>query len=155
MEDVPGVISAVSGFTGGHVANPTYRQTVTSDTGHVEAVRRASSIRRGSATRQLVRRFLRTIDPTDSGGQFCDRGPNYHTAIFAIGDGAAARGAGGGGGGEPAIGRPGRDAGAARRAASTAPRPSIRIMRGAIPSATPPIAAAAARDAALRRVWGG
>ncbi len=84
MEHVPGVISAVSGFTGGHVANPIYRQTVTSDTGHVEAVVVVFDPARISYA-QLVRRFLRSIDPTDSGGQFCDRGANYRTAIFAIG----------------------------------------------------------------------
>ena len=85
MEHVPGVISAVSGFTGGHVANPTYRQTIDSDTGHVEAVVVVFDPARINYG-QLVRRFLRTIDPTDGEGQFCDRGRNYRTAIFAIGE---------------------------------------------------------------------
>lgn len=84
MEHVPGVISAVSGFTGGTVANPTYRQTLERDTGHVEAVVVVFDPARISYG-QLVRRFLRSIDPTDGDGQFCDRGPNYRTAIFAIG----------------------------------------------------------------------
>jgi peptide-methionine (S)-S-oxide reductase len=84
MEDVPGVISAVSGFTGGHVANPTYRQTLSGTTGHVEAVVVVFDPARISYG-QLVRRFLRTIDPTDQGGQACDRGPTYRTAVFAIG----------------------------------------------------------------------
>ena len=86
LEAIPGVLSAVSGFTGGHVANPTYRQTITSETGHVEAVLVEYNAARISYA-QLVRRFLRTIDPTDGGGQFCDRGPNYRTAIFPIGAG--------------------------------------------------------------------
>ena len=85
MEEVPGVISAVSGFTGGSVANPSYEQTTTGRTGHVEAVVVVFDPARISYG-QLVRRFLHTIDPTDDGGQFCDRGPNYRTAIFAIGE---------------------------------------------------------------------
>lgn len=85
LEALPGVISAVSGFTGGTVPNPTYEQTVAGGTGHVEAVVVVFDPARISYG-QLVRRFLRTIDPTDTGGQFCDRGPNYRTAIFAIGE---------------------------------------------------------------------
>ena len=85
MEEVPGVISAVSGFTGGSVPNPSYEQTTTGRTGHVEAVVVVFDPARISYG-QLVRRFLHTIDPTDDGGQFCDRGPNYRTAIFAIGE---------------------------------------------------------------------
>lgn len=85
MEHVPGVISAVSGFTGGHVPNPTYRQTLSGTTGHVEAVVVVYDPARISYA-QLVRRFIRTIDPTDDGGQACDRGPTYRTAIFAIGE---------------------------------------------------------------------
>ncbi|HST35029.1 MAG TPA: peptide-methionine (S)-S-oxide reductase, partial [Allosphingosinicella sp.] len=51
--------------------------------GHIEAVQVVFDPARISY-RQLAARFLRTIDPTDSGGQFCDRGENYHTAIFAL-----------------------------------------------------------------------
>jgi peptide-methionine (S)-S-oxide reductase len=81
IEHVPGVIAAVSGFAGGHVANPTYEQVVAGGTGHLEAVQVAFDPARISYG-ELVRRFLRTIDPTDAGGQFCDRGLNYRTAIF-------------------------------------------------------------------------
>jgi len=84
IEHVPGVIEAVSGFTGGHVANPSYELVTTGATGHVEAVRVTYDPARISYA-ALVRRFLRTIDPTDAGGQFCDRGPNYRTAIFVAG----------------------------------------------------------------------
>ena len=84
MEDIPGVLSATSGFTGGHVANPSYRDTLSGTTGHVEAVVVVFDPARISYG-QLVRRFLRTIDPTDAGGQACDRGPTYRTAVFAIG----------------------------------------------------------------------
>jgi len=83
IEAVPGVVEAVSGFAGGRVANPSYEQVVRGGTGHVEAVRVTFDPARISY-RELARRFLRTIDPTDRGGQFCDRGENYRTAIFAL-----------------------------------------------------------------------
>ena len=83
MEAVPGVVSAVSGFAGGRVSNPTYEQVVRGGTGHLEAVEVTFDPARISY-RDLARRFLRTIDPTDAGGQFCDRGASYRTAIFAL-----------------------------------------------------------------------
>jgi peptide-methionine (S)-S-oxide reductase len=83
MEHVPGVLSAVSGFTGGTTPNPVYGEA--SSEGHVEAVVVVFDPARISYG-QLARRFLRTIDPTDADGQFCDRGPHYRTAIFAIGE---------------------------------------------------------------------
>jgi peptide-methionine (S)-S-oxide reductase len=82
LEAIPGVISAVSGFTGGSTPNPVYGEA--SSAGHVEAVVVVFDPARISYG-QLARRFLRTIDPTDAGGQFCDRGAHYRTAIFAIG----------------------------------------------------------------------
>jgi len=83
IEAVPGVHSAVSGFAGGQVANPSYAQVVRGGTGHVEAVQVVFDPARISY-RALAARFLRTIDPTDGGGQFCDRGASYRTAIFAL-----------------------------------------------------------------------
>jgi peptide-methionine (S)-S-oxide reductase len=83
VEAIPGVVDAVSGFAGGTVANPSYERVVRGGTGHVEAIQVIYDPARISYA-QLVRRFLRTIDPTDSGGQYCDRGPNYRTAIFAL-----------------------------------------------------------------------
>jgi len=83
LEAVPGVVEAVSGFAGGRVANPGYEQVVRGGTGHLEAIRVVYDPARISY-RQLVRRFLRTIDPTDRGGQFCDRGEQYGTAVFAL-----------------------------------------------------------------------
>ena len=83
VEAIPGVVDAVSGFAGGSVRNPTYMQVVRGGTGHVEAIQVIYDPARISYA-QLVRRFLRTIDPTDGGGQYCDRGPSYHTAIFAL-----------------------------------------------------------------------
>lgn len=83
VEAIPGVVEAVSGFAGGTVRNPGYMQVVRGGTGHLEAVQVTYDPARISYG-QLVRRFLRTIDPTDGGGQYCDRGPSYRTAIFAL-----------------------------------------------------------------------
>lgn len=83
FEKVRGVQEVVSGFAGGDVANPSYRQVVRGGTGHVEAVEitfDADTI----SYRQVLDLFLRSIDVTDSGGQFCDRGHTYSTAIFAL-----------------------------------------------------------------------
>ncbi len=82
FEAMPGVVSAVSGFAGGQVANPRYEQVVRGGTGHLEAVQVTFDPARISY-RQLVDRFWRTIDPTDPDGQFCDQGAPYATAVFA------------------------------------------------------------------------
>jgi peptide-methionine (S)-S-oxide reductase len=81
FEKVRGVRDAVSGYTGGTVANPTYKQVVRGGTGHYEAVRIVFDPARVD-TRQLYDLFFRSVDPTDAGGQFCDRGDSYRTAIF-------------------------------------------------------------------------
>ena len=81
FEKVPGVQSAVSGYTGGSLADPTYEQVSAGGTGHYEAVRIAYDPARVSYG-QLVDYYFRTVDPTDAGGQFCDRGESYRTAIF-------------------------------------------------------------------------
>lgn len=153
VEAIPGVVEAVSGFAGGRVANPSYEQVVRGGTGHVEAVQVTFDPTRISY-RELARRFLRTIDPTDSGGQFCDRGENYHTAIFALNSGQR------------------RDAEAARAEAN-------RILRGRVvtpvrgparffaaeayhqdyarrnPAAYARYRRGCGKDARLRAVWGG
>lgn len=79
---IPGVVEVLSGYTGGHTANPTYEDVITETTGHYEAVRVTFDPAR-ITYRQLVDRYWRLIDPTDDGGQFCDRGPSYRSAIFA------------------------------------------------------------------------
>lgn len=81
FEKTPGVLSAVSGYTGGVEANPTYEAVTAKRTGHLEAVRITYDPARVSYA-ALVSRYWRTVDPTDSGGQFCDRGPSYRTAVF-------------------------------------------------------------------------
>jgi methionine-S-sulfoxide reductase len=76
-EHVPGVTDVESGYTGGTLANPTYRNHA----GHVEAVRvHYDDTKVGYG--QLLATFWRSVDPTDGGGQFCDRGHSYTTAIF-------------------------------------------------------------------------
>lgn len=82
FEKVKGVKEAVSGFTGGTVKNPTYKQVTAGGTGHYEAVQITfdpSIVSRAS----LLDLFFRSVDPTDAGGQFCDRGESYRTAVFA------------------------------------------------------------------------
>ncbi|WP_171097430.1 peptide-methionine (S)-S-oxide reductase MsrA [Ruegeria sp. HKCCD7255] len=81
FESVPGVIEAVSGFTGGSAANPTYDQVSKGGTGHYEAVQITFDPARVSRE-TLLNMFFRSVDPTDAGGQFCDRGDSYRTAIF-------------------------------------------------------------------------
>jgi peptide-methionine (S)-S-oxide reductase len=81
FEHLPGVVSVVSGYTGGREANPTYEQVSSERTGHYESVR--VTYDPGRVTyEQLLAHFWRNVDPTDAGGQFCDRGPSYRTAIF-------------------------------------------------------------------------
>ena len=81
FEKVGGVREVVSGYTGGTVANPTYKQVTGGGTGHYEAVEIKYDPAKVSA-RQLYDMFFRSVDPTDAGGQFCDRGDSYRTAIF-------------------------------------------------------------------------
>lgn len=89
FEKVPGVISAVSGYAGGDVANPTYKEVVGGGTGHYEVVKITFDTARVSRD-EILHMFMRSIDPTDAGGQFCDRGQSYATAIFHDGSGQKA-----------------------------------------------------------------
>lgn len=81
FEKVPGVRSVISGYTGGTVNDPTYKQVVAGGTGHYEAVEITFDTNRISYD-EVLRLFLRSVDPLDAGGQFCDRGDSYRTAIF-------------------------------------------------------------------------
>ncbi|MEO1734142.1 MAG: peptide-methionine (S)-S-oxide reductase MsrA [Pseudomonadota bacterium] len=81
FEKVAGVIEAVSGYTGGTTENPTYKQVTRGGTGHYEAVKITFDPSIVSRSR-LLSLFFQSIDPTDAGGQFCDRGESYRTAIF-------------------------------------------------------------------------
>lgn len=84
FESVRGVKGAVSGFAGGTTKNPTYKQVTSGGTGHYEAVQ--ITFDNNVVNRdQILSMFFRSVDPTDAGGQFCDRGASYRTAIFASG----------------------------------------------------------------------
>ena len=82
FDKVPGVLGTVSGYTGGALKNPTYQTVTAGASGHREAVRIVFDPKLVSYA-TLVEIFWRSVDPTDGGGQFCDRGESYATAIFA------------------------------------------------------------------------
>lgn len=84
FDKVPGVTGTTSGYTGGTAENPTYEEVSRENTGHYEAVEISYDPSRVDY-RTLVDVFFRHVDPTDAGGQFCDRGPSYRTAIFVDG----------------------------------------------------------------------
>jgi len=81
FEPLTGVLDAMSGYTGGSVPNPTYEEVSTGATGHFEAVLVRYEPTRISY-RRLLEAYWKHIDPTDSAGQFYDRGSQYRTAIF-------------------------------------------------------------------------
>ena len=81
MEKVPGVINVISGYSGGHVENPTYDQVSSGDTGHIESIEVKYESDKISYS-QLLHSFLKGINPTDGDGQFVDRGYQYSPAIF-------------------------------------------------------------------------
>ena len=81
FEKVDGVTEVISGYTGGHTENPKYEQVSAGGTGHVEAVQVMFDPEKVSY-RELLRVFWRLVNPTDPGGQFVDRGPQYRSAIF-------------------------------------------------------------------------
>ena len=81
FDQVPGVLETVSGYTGGSVKNPTYNTVTAGGSGHREAVRIVFDPKKVSYA-NLIEIFWRSVDPTDDGGQFCDRGESYKTAIF-------------------------------------------------------------------------
>ena len=82
FDKVPGVVSTVSGYTGGKTKDPTYQQVTAGGTGHYEAVEITYDPAKVSYE-ALLTAFWHSVDPTDGGGQFCDRGQSYETAVFA------------------------------------------------------------------------
>lgn len=81
FDKVEGVVSTTSGYSGGHLDNPTYKQVSKENTGHYEVVRIEYDPHIVSFD-ELITYYWRHVDPTDGGGQFCDRGDSYRTAIF-------------------------------------------------------------------------
>ena len=81
FEKLDGVIDVVSGYTGGAAETATYKDVTRENTGHYEAVKVTYDPSEVSYA-ELVEYFWHHIDPTDSSGQFCDKGPSYKSAIF-------------------------------------------------------------------------
>ncbi len=85
LEKLPGVLSVESGYSGGTLRNPNYRQVSGGGTGHQEVVEvRFDNARISYAT--LLRAYWRNVDALDGGGQFCDRGSSYRPVIFTQGE---------------------------------------------------------------------
>ncbi len=85
FDKVDGVVSATSGYTGGDAEDPTYEQVTAGGTGHTEAVKVIYDPDQVGYD-ELLSVFWHNIDPTDTGGQFCDRGESYRDAIFYSND---------------------------------------------------------------------
>src|SRR5881398_2985041 len=81
FDQVAGVVAVTVGYTGGTLPHPSYEQVSTGQTGHLESVQVVYD-RRRIAYERLVDAFWHDIDPTQADGQFCDHGPQYHTAVF-------------------------------------------------------------------------
>jgi len=85
FEQLPGVVSVTSGYTGGEQPNPTYEEVSSGGSGHAEAVQIAYDPAKVTY-QQLLETFWRQIDPTQPDGQFADHGSQYRTAIFYHGE---------------------------------------------------------------------
>jgi peptide methionine sulfoxide reductase msrA/msrB len=81
FDQVPGVVAVTVGYAGGGTPHPTYEQVGTGRTGHLESVQVIYDEKQISYAR-LLDAFWHDVDPTQSDGQFCDHGPEYHTAVF-------------------------------------------------------------------------
>jgi peptide-methionine (S)-S-oxide reductase len=80
-DKLDGVLATTSGYTGGDKIDPTYQEVSAGGTGHAEVVQVTYDPSKVSYE-QLLEVFWRNVDPLDAGGQFCDRGDQYRTAIF-------------------------------------------------------------------------
>jgi len=81
FEKVKGVTEVISGYTGGHKENPGYKEVSAGKTGHIEAIQVIYDPVQVTY-KELLQVLWRHIDPTDSGGQFVDRGSQYRSAVF-------------------------------------------------------------------------
>jgi peptide-methionine (S)-S-oxide reductase len=85
FDEVDGVVSTTVGYTGGHTADPTYEEVSAGNTGHAESIQVVYDPHKVSYGK-LLDVFWHNVDPTDDGGQFCDRGDQYRSEIFYDGD---------------------------------------------------------------------
>lgn len=85
FDNTPGVVKTEVGYSGGHVANPTYEQVISDTTGHYEAIEVTYDPAKVKYD-TLLNTYWENIDPLDAGGQFADRGEHYHTVIFVADD---------------------------------------------------------------------
>lgn len=83
MDKVNGVVQTISGYTGGHLQNPTYQQVSAGGTGHYESLKVIYDPAKVTYL-QLLNAFWHSIDPTDASGQFCDKGDQYRSVIFYL-----------------------------------------------------------------------
>jgi len=81
FDRLPGIVSSAVGYTGGTKENPTYEEVSTGRTGHAEAIEVVYDPSKTSYSK-ILDAFWQSIDPTDSRGQFADRGSQYRTAVF-------------------------------------------------------------------------
>ena len=81
FDQIKGVISTISGYSGGHLKNPTYHDVTYKDTGHVEAIE-ITYDSKAVSFEKLLDIYWKNIDPFDSAGQFCDKGKSYRSVIF-------------------------------------------------------------------------
>jgi len=81
FDKVKGVIKSISGYSGGHIKNPTYKQVVYKKTGHVEAIE-VTYDPNVTNYENLLNIFWQNVDPFDATGQFCDKGESYRSVVF-------------------------------------------------------------------------
>ena len=81
FDQINGVISTISGYSGGNLKNPTYQDVIYKDTGHVEAIEVTYDPKIVNYEK-LLDIYWRNIDPFDFAGQFCDKGKSYRSVIF-------------------------------------------------------------------------
>jgi len=80
-DQIDGVLSSISGYSGGHLKNPKYEDVIYKDTGHVEAIEVVYDPKIVNYEK-LLDIYWKNIDPFDSAGQFCDKGKSYRSVIF-------------------------------------------------------------------------
>ena len=81
FDKIDGVIHSLSGYSGGHLKNPTYKEVIYKDTGHVEAIE-ITYDQKIISYEKLLNIFWKNIDPFDKYGQFCDKGKSYRSVVF-------------------------------------------------------------------------